>query len=312
MHRAPTDNADAGVGVATASRAEPLVGPAQIEVAQFAPPPALAPYVTQIYHFRCQEKVVRDAQPAALGHIVFYLRGEGRLKFHDGAVYENAPASLFGPGMAHAEFDIRGPFENLGLALSPLGFVALTGKPATAYADRMVDAADLFGDGITRLAEGFCAARAARSQTVREMVDQVAAFLLPHARTVPDSHLALIRTVGEWLSSDFDPDVEALFTRTGKSRSTATRIIRNYFGASPKQLMRKYRALRAASVLVDPDATPVMRARVESLFYDQPHMIREIRHFTGRTPGALDSDDTKILRIWLSKDNYRQLEAYPG
>ena len=76
--------------------------------------------------------------------------------------------------------------------------------------------------------------------------------------------------------------------------------------------MRKYRALRAATLLCDPDATSEMRARVESLFYDQPHMIREIRQFAGRTPGTLDGDDTKILRIWLSKDNYRDIETFPG
>lgn len=288
------------------------IRPSQIEVAQFVPPPELAPFVTQFYHFRCDQKRVRDAQPAALGHIVFYLQGQGTLRFADGQIYWNDPVSLFGPGMAHAEFDIAGPFEDFGLALSPLGFVALTGKPATAYADRMVDAADLFGPAITEMAVRFREARGQGNITVRAMVEQVTAFLLAYLKPVPPSHIALIDTVGQWLSREFDPDVEALFARVDKSRSTATRIIRRYFGASPKQLVRKYRALRAATLLCDPDATPAMRARVESLFYDQSHMIREIRHFTGRTPGALDSDDTRILRVWLSKDNFRQLEAYPG
>jgi AraC-like DNA-binding protein len=294
------------------SGASGYVTPSQIEVAQFVPPPQLAPFVTQFYHFRCEQPRVRDAQPAALGHIVFYIRGQGTLQFEDGQTYWNDPVSLFGPGMAHAEFDIEGPFEDFGLALSPLGFVALTGKPATAYADRMVDAAELFGTGITDMAVRFREERKHGRITVRDMVEQTTAFLVPFIRPVPADHIQLIQTVSQWISSEFDPDVEAVFAMIDKSRSTATRLIRQYFGASPKQLMRKYRALRAATVLVDPDATPEMRARVESLFYDQPHMIREIRHFTGRTPGALDSDDTRILRVWLSKDNFRQLEAYPG
>ena len=114
------------------STASGYVTPSQIEVAQFVPPPELAPFVTQFYHFRCNQRRVRDAQPAALGHIVFYLQGKGTLRFEDGQTYWNDPVSLFGPGMAHAEFDIEGPFEDFGLAMSPLGFVALTGKPATA------------------------------------------------------------------------------------------------------------------------------------------------------------------------------------
>lgn len=289
-----------------------LVASTQIEVAQFAPPPALAPFVTQIYHFRCEETRIRDTLPAALGHLIFYLRGRGSIRFEDGKTYATTPAALFGPGMAHGAFDLEGPFEHVGFALSPLGFVALTGKHAFDYSDRLVDAASLFGPAITDLALDFQRDRAEGTLSVRHMVERAAIFLQRFARPVPPSHIVLIQTVSQWLSSEFDPDVEQLFAQIDKPRSTATRIIRNYFGASPKQLTRKYRALRAAIVLVDPEASVELKAKVESLFYDQSHLIREIRHFTGRTPGGLDSDDSKILRIWLSKDNLRQLEAYPG
>ncbi|MBK7162987.1 MAG: hypothetical protein IPH79_11035 [Sphingomonadales bacterium] len=165
--------------VDTMSTASGYVTPSQIEVAQFVPPPELAPFVTQFYHFRCNQRRVRDAQPAALGHMVFYLQGKGTLRFEDGQTYWNDPVSLFGPGMAHAEFDIEGPFEDFGLAMSPLGFVALTGKPATALADRMVDAADLFGTGITEMAVRFREERKHGRITVRDMVEQTTAFLLP-------------------------------------------------------------------------------------------------------------------------------------
>jgi AraC-like DNA-binding protein len=290
----------------------PYVEASQIEVAQFVPPSALAPYVTQLYHFRCNQAIMRDAQPASLGHLVFFLQGSGTLCFANGQSSPLNVASVFGPGMAHAEFDIIGPFENFGLALSPLGFVALTGKSAAAYADHMVDAAELFGTALTEMAHSFRTRRAAGTISIQDMVAHVTEFLVPHIRSVSDGHIRLIATVSKWLSSEFDPDVEQLYAQLPCSRSTSTRLIRHYFGASPKQLMRKYRAVRAATVLVDPQATDEMRECVAALFYDQSHMIREIRHFTGRTPGALESDDTKILRVWLSKDNFRQLQAYPG
>lgn len=299
--------------IGTGSQSASLhTAPDRIEVAQFVPPAELAPFVTQIYHFRCEEPVLRDAQPAALGHLVFFLRGSGNLRFHDGHIDELHPASFFGPANASAEFDIAGPMEDFGLALSPLGIVSLTGKPATAYSGHLVNAAEVFGDDIITLAKEFMEGRRAGTLSVKDMVEKITQFLLPYRKPVPASHISMIRDVSDWLSSEFDPDVEAIFARLPMSRSTATRLIRHYFGASPKQLMRKYRALRAASHLCDPDTAPALRAKIESLFYDQPHMIREIRHFTGRTPGALDSDDTKILRIWLSKDNYRELSAYPG
>jgi AraC-like DNA-binding protein len=289
-----------------------LVSPDRIAVAQFAPPPAMAPFITQIYFFRCEDERVHDLQPAALGHLVFLLKGKGSLRFQDGHVDHLATASIFGPGMAAAEFDLAGPVHDLGFALSPLGFVALTGRPANQFTDRAVPASELFGPEVDELAARLVAGHAAGSMRIAQMVDAVLSLLLQRIRPVPPSHILMVRTVIDWLSSDLDPNVDHLYAQLDMSRSTAARLITKYFGAAPKPLMRKYRALRAASILVDPVCTPELRAKVESLFYDQPHMIREIRQFAGRTPGALDGDDAKLLRIWLSKDNYRDIETFPG
>ena len=286
--------------------------PEKMEFVQFAPPADLAPYVTQIYFFSCEEAYIRDLQPAALGHLVLLLGGTGSLRFQDGHSDTLQPASIFGPGLASAEFTFNGPLYDLGFALSPLGFVALTGKPANAYTDRAVPAAELLGPEIDIMVARFSKGHADGSMRLAQMIEETTAFLMKCIRPVPPSHTAMIQTVIGWLSSDLDPDVEKLYAQLTISRSTAARLITRYFGSAPKPLMRKYRALRAASILCDPACTPDLRDHVESLFYDQPHMIREIRQFAGRTPGALDSDDAKILRIWLSKNNYRDVETYPG
>jgi len=289
-----------------------FVSPDKVDVTNFAPSAALAPFVTQIYFFRCEEHRTRDRQPAAPGHLMFFLRGSGTVQFQGGASVKVAGATQYGPGLASAEFVLHGPVHILGFALSPLGFVALTGKPANQYADNAVPAAELYGLEIDRLAEVFSAGRNDGTLRIADLVQQATAFLLEQVRPVPASHMAMIKTVIDWLSSDLDPDVEVLYPQLGMSRSPAARMITRYFGCAPKPLMRKYRSLRAASVLVDPNCTPELRARIESLFYDQPHMIREIRQFAGRTPGALDGDDSRILRMWLSKDNYRDIETFPG
>ncbi len=296
------------VAVATFNTA----GPDKLSIRQFVPPPALAPFVTQIYFFQCEEHFIRDFQPAALGHLVFFLRGGGELRFNDGHVDPLHGVSLFGPCTAAAEFSLNGPFLVFGLALSPLGFVALTGKAASSYADRLVNAADIFGSDITVLGKKLSDGFADGSMSHADLVHEISDFLLPYARTIPASHIGLIQIVAAWISSEFDPDIDLLYSKLTMSRSTATRLITRYFGSPPKPLMRKYRALRAASHLCDPSCPAELRTKIEALFYDQPHMIREIRHFTGRTPGSLDGDDSKILRMWLSKDNYRDLEADPG
>lgn len=209
--------------------------PGQIEATHFDPPPALKPFITQIYHFHSNISGLRDAQPAALGQLIFIVQGAATLQFEGGPLYNSAAAALIGPGMGHAEFNIiDGPFETVGLALSPVGFAALTGQSAHAYADRLVDASELFGRRIMEMASGFRSSRSAGEIKVSEMIGQITDFLLPFLKLVPPDHIALIRTVSEWISSEFDPDVERVFDRIEKSRSTATRLIRHYFGGSPK------------------------------------------------------------------------------
>lgn len=288
------------------------ISPDKIDVVQFAPPAELAPYVLQIYFFRCEESYIHDRQPAALGHLFFLLQGKGTLKFHDGHIDEIVSPALFGPCMGAAEFTFEGPLHDFGFALTPLGFAALTGKAANLYADRAVPASELFGPEIDDLAETFRKGHADGTLRIAQMAEMATAFLMKRIKPVPAAHVVLIQTVVNWLSSDLDPNVDVLYAQLDMSRSTAARLITRYFGCAPKPLMRKYRGVRAASILCDPACTPELRAKVESLFYDQPHMIREIRQFAGRTPGALDGDDSKILRLWLSKDSYRDVETYPG
>ncbi len=304
--------ADCAVELDPSDSAQDYIAPDKLEVVQFTPPAELAPFVTQIYYFRSEELHVRDCQPAAPGHLMFFLRGSGQVQFHSGESVLVTGAMQYGPGLGSAHFGLLGPVHILGFALSPLGFGAFTGKPASVLADRAVPAAEIFGADIESLMEFLGSGHRNNTLRVAQMIESVSAFLLARRRQVPAAHVVMMQAVINWLSSDLDPDVETLYAQLDMSRSTAARLITRYFGCAPKPLMRKYRALRAASILVDPNCTPELRARVESLFYDQPHMIREIRQFAGRTPGALDGDDSRILRMWLSKDNYRDIETFPG
>src|SRR3546814_2234328 len=63
------------------------------------------------------------------------------------------------------------------------------------------------------------------------------------------------------------------------------RMTKHYYGLSPRMLARKYRAVRAAAAIargetIDTDA-------LGDAFYDQSHLIREIKRFAGATPGQL-------------------------
>jgi len=288
------------------------LSPDSMKVTQFVPPAALAPFVTHVYFFRCEEIRLTYYMPAASGQLIFLLKGSANLQFQDGHIVPVSDTTIMGPGLGAAKFTFDGPFSHLGFALSPLGFVALTGRPANQYADRAVPAPDLFGPEIDTLAQTIKAGFADGTMRLSQIVDEATRLLLTHLRPIPNSHVQMIQTVIGWLSSDFNPDVDQLYSTLDMSRSTAARLITRYFGSAPKRLTRKCRALRAATIIVDPNATAEMRSQVESTFYDQPHMIREIRQFAGRTPRALDGNNAKVMRLWLSKENFSDIESFLG
>lgn len=286
--------------------------PAKMQVLHFVLPPELEPYLTRIYHFRFNELDIHDLVPATLGQMIFLFQGKGHFEFADGHSDKAHPVVLYGPGSAAMKLHFTGPMEVFGCAFSPIGFVALTGAAANHHADRVVPANARFGAEVDALATKFMERRLAGPLDYNDMIADLTNFLLARARRIPPAHIMLVETVLQWLLSGFDADVEELYAKLPMSRSTASRLITRYYGSPPKPLMRKYRALRAAAMLIDPETSSELRSQIESLFYDQPHMIREFRQFTGRTPGSLNADKVDILHEWLARGNNRLPDPKPG
>src|SRR3546814_2478105 len=85
------------------------------------------------------------------------------------------------------------------------------------------------------------------------------------------AHRAFVEATGQWLSGDGSPRVETLIETTGLSARQVARLTNRLYGAPPKLLARKYRALRVASIIASSDDES--RDIVGELFYDQSHLI---------------------------------------
>ena len=138
---------------------------------------------------------------------------------------------------------------------------------------------------------------------------RVAIFQALILRLIAERHAgyhAFVGQVNDWLADAPLPDVTELAERTGLSRSQLERSCKRYFGSPPKLLARKYRALRAAIAMTHQDAD--LDDLLAEGFYDQSHFIRELKHFTGMTPGAFAEHPTVLnqqiaKRIELERQN---------
>ena len=63
------------------------------------------------------------------------------------------------------------------------------------------------------------------------------------------------------------------------------------------------RAVRAAELLTNPELTDEGAAEIAEAFHDQPHMIREIRKYSGYTPSQLRNADEPLSQTMLRMQN---------
>ncbi|MEZ0496663.1 DUF6597 domain-containing transcriptional factor [Sphingomonas sp. IW22] len=262
------------------------------------PPPAVASLVTIFYLYRSDEPVVEGIERADVGQIRFMLRGSGELRFPQGHVEPSCPVMINGPGTGAAPYRVEGPFHCFGIALSPVGWGSLIGIPAHERADHVTDGIALFGPRAAALLD-----QLRGLTTLPDMIAASESFLIERARPVPPEHVRLCEAVRAWLAESEVPRVQALFDSIPLSSRQVVRLVNHYFGAPPKLLERKFRALRAASALAE-GADP---RGVAEPFYDQSHMIREIRHFTGHTPGTLAARMDPVLAMTLSPGAFNEL-----
>ncbi len=305
---------DAG-GIASAggdgSYPEALDPSVPIRLSYLAPPPDLEPFVTTFFLFRCDAPLIRDIQPTSLGQVRVYLRGSGRISYPDGRLLSSFPETIQGPTTSAVSFEMDGPAHMFGAALSALGWGALTGIPGHRANDRLLDMRAVLGEGAADFGE------AARSlyrddpaMDGEALVERAAAFIRPMLKPVPEAHAAVLRAVPAWLGSGFNPPLHELHARCDCSPRQVQRFIRQYYGSSPSHLVRAYRAVRVAALLSEPEVTDERVAELTEAFYDQPHMIREIRAFVGRTPARLLAESETVLRALVDVRNFRGIE--PG
>lgn len=89
---------------------------------------------------------------------------------------------------------------------------------------------------------------------------------------------------------------------------TLERMAKRDFGLTPHFVQRRARALDIAASLLGV-ALPEDEAAVMLRYYDQAHLIREMRLFFGVPPGALSRESCPMLRMTIESRQKRRLDA---
>lgn len=284
--------------------------PSLFHLEYYDPPPELASHVLALFHFAWDETAISDRHPGALGQLVLFPYGTGELYMNGRTDIIEGEAHLLAGFETAAPFAMEGPWHAIGASLSPLGWAALTGAPANENFNRFIPAATHLGPEIDDFARTTNDLYRSGAITGHAGCDRLVEWIAPRLDPVPAAHGKLIGRTFEWLGSSLNPDAEKLYDGLAYSRRQAERLVTRYFGLSPMALSRKYRAVRAASLLAQPELSDEGEAEIAAAFYDQPHMIREIRRYCGYTPTRLGGPEEPLFQTMLRMKNLDRLKGF--
>ena len=261
---------------------------AGLELDYLVPPTDLQPYVGLFYRFAVPGRI-DELERATRAQLRFRLTpGLTRYSFPDGSAQDAPPIHLLGPTTGPTLLSVDGPAVAFGMGLEPAGWAALIGGGASALVNRCVDATALLGEGA---AEAMVGLRNAKD--CAGMVAAIEPWLRNRLASKRDGTRDFVRAVDDWLAGAASPVLDDLVAVTGLSRRQVERRCNALYGAPPKLLARKTRALRAAVTLAN-GGDPELDG-----FYDQSHMIREVKHFTGRTPRQMREEPGGLAQLTI-------------
>lgn len=249
-----------------------------------APPAAAAGLVHTFYVIATEGGQIEEAIPAYSAQLLVMVRGRVRFTFADGSIGQSATVFFNTPQMRSALAMLDGPVLQVGASLTHAAWQRLSNLPADEVHDRLLPAeAVLSADQIAGL-------EAAPAECREGLIspEDVCARLTEVIAAAPFSlrpgHDAVVDAILRWLASGFDPAVADLYSAVDVSPRQVQRICRRFFGVPPAQVLKRFRALRAAMLLAQPGISEEIHDALMSTYFDQAHLIRDIRRYTGRTP----------------------------
>ena len=236
------------------------------------------------------ERVVPDGCPELVVQLAGPIRA-GR----PGQTRARQPAALLvGPLSSSLLLEPEGDAATMGVRFRPGGLAAFLRIPGNELADRQVHIEDVFGQDGGALADRL---REAGSDSFRVQI--ASSFLLARFSDGGPSARPVEFAIARMLDRRGPVPIESLAREIGLTRRQLERSFRRRAGLTPMQLGRVIRFQNVFRALPAAGADWVSVA-LDCGYYDQSHLIRDFREFTGESPRAFLREDGAFRRVFLS------------
>lgn len=252
-------------------------------VATCTPCSALQPYVATIWFGEGQVSYKRDRiLPTADSFLLINL-GPTQYRIDPGPPQRRiAFNDIWYCGLHEGPIETEAPYGNslIGVAFHPAGARSWLHADAEDSAGRVLGLTDLLGDGVLTLRE-----RLLQNTSIEHRFAVVEAWLLGRIQARYQPHALVPWALTRISQSAGSLSVEGLAREAGVSRKYLGLLFRRDVGLSPKSIARIHRFKSAIAILAGCDRVPWVELAAHCGYYDQSHLIRDFRAFSGFAPG---------------------------
>lgn len=224
---------------------------------------------------------------------------DGRIDYHPG---EAGLPLFFGPNAKHMPLVAHGSFRVMTINFAPGAASAFDLPSQRETVDRIYR--------FDPLAQGAGVLPGYRPLPDKRIwldaaEDQLAAALAALSPERPDALMTAFETL---CLTDPGGSLEEFAQRNAITRRTLERTISREWGVTPREALRRARALDMAAVLLGV-ALEEEEQELRLRYFDQSHLIREMRHYLSMTPGQLQQGGHPLLGITMEIRQSRRVEA---
>ena len=255
-----------------------------------AAPADLAELVNTFFVIETHRGRIDEILPAYSAQFLIYVSGNGSLRPANGPAYQSETVNLTAPLLSAVPCTIYGPARIVGASLTPLGWQCLANMPADEVNNCAVQSSRVLSRSELERFESLVQGARDGTVTKQAIFAAIGDTVRVRRHLLNPEHIRFVAKVTAWLGGSLNPSLDELYRNVGVSQRTAQRLCRRYFGVSPSRLAKRFRAIRAAMLLANPTLSDEIRNEIVSAYFDQAHLIRDIRRYTGRTPGGLKEE----------------------
>jgi AraC-like DNA-binding protein len=197
---------------------------------------------------------------------------------------EPAGRLLYGVGSGHGVRVLEDEGMVVGTKFRPGGFSGFVPGPVAELRGRVLDLPEAFGVAGEELDAALLAA-----PDIAAVIAAVTDFVR-RRRPAPDPRRALVMEIAAAMrTAGPDANVDRVARDFAVSPRTLQRLFARHVGATPKQVLQRFRRQQAVDLLSEPGGPSLARIAAELGYADQAHLSRDFRATLGRAPAALAS-----------------------